>query len=160
MVFTQFPPAWPMATTLLSPPHRWEARSPLASVTGNASAWTRWLTQERQVGRDGNPATRPPHLQCGLILKAQGQLANSVPTDRSQTPERKSGHHTVNLAGPRPLCPAIRHRQCHGQHPKLSQWLWSPQMVLPENWKSLEDSPKRCLLLNKFVTEETVTIPG
>lgn len=94
MVLTWFSPAWPMATTLPSPPHRWEARPPLASVTGNASAWTRWLAQECQVGRDGSPATHPPHLQCFLVLKAQGQLANSVPAGRSQTPERKSGHLT------------------------------------------------------------------
>lgn len=98
MVLTWFSPAWPMATTLPSPPHRWEARPPLASVTGNASAWTRWLAQECQVGRDGSPATHPPYLQCFLVLKAQGQLANSVPAGRSQTPERKSGHLTDSEA--------------------------------------------------------------
>lgn len=71
-------------------------------------------------------------------VSSSSRLRASWPTQFPQTGpklqrESQATTQTVNLAGPRPLCPAVRHRQCHGQHPKLPQWLWSPQMVLPGN---------------------------
>lgn len=63
----------------------------VAATTGCSSAWIWWLAQGHR--EDEMVVACTPHLQLILILKAQGEPANSISSSRSQTPRSKPGHH-------------------------------------------------------------------
>lgn len=69
----------------------------------------------------GVPGRLSQRLQLILVLRAQGELVNSIPSGRSPTPERKSGPHTCSeLCRTQATPPTV-----HGRQP----YHWAPWAI-------------------------------